>query len=136
MLEPLNPPHIPRAWDFFGHPRAWSIGERAWDMFGFYVEEEVPIFLNAFTAGDLVLVHVSGLVLMGSRTRVRYIPPDDQPYDPNDDTIHICCVCTVRAVRHFANQWFRYTQRKTKGRLLARLALPDTVRTHILSITE
>ena len=93
----------------------------------------MPIFLNAFTAGDLVLVRVNGLVLMGSRTRVRYIPPDDQPCDPNDATIPICFVCTVRAVKHFANQWFRYTQRKTKGRLLARLPLPDAVRARILS---
>ena len=61
-----------------------------------------------------------------------YFLPDAQ-HAENDGTSYAYAVCTVRAVKHFANRWVRHTQRKTKGRLLARLALPHTVRTHILS---
>ena len=57
----------------------------------------------------------------------------DGYHDDEDGTTYAYAVCTVRAVKHFANRGVRHTQCKTKGRLLARLALPHTVRTHILS---
>ena len=127
MLEPLNLPDIP-CWDLLRHPRAWSIGDDVWDIFGFLVEEDVPIFLNAFTGGDLVLARVDypHSHHRGSRTSVKYTLPDDE----DDHTTYAYAVCIVRAVKHLANRWVRYTQRKTQGRLLARLELPYT---HILS---
>ena len=135
MVEPLSPRRIP-CWDLLGRRRhEWSNREGGRDIFGFLVEENVPIFLNAFTGGDLVLVRVDyphGLHF-GAQSRVQYIPPYGQDGDDADDTAYLCDVCTVRAVKHFAYQWLRHAKRKVLGRLLTRLSLPESVYPAILS---
>ena len=135
MLEPLNLPAL-HIWDLLGHPRHWSIRENVWDKFGFLIEEDTPIFLNAFTGGDLVRVRVDYPHghRPGARTRVQVMSFDGVDDDVVDDTAYLCDVCTARAVKHFAYQWLRYTQRKSMGRLLAYSSLlPDSVLARIFS---
>ena len=139
MAEPPSAPE-PLCWDLLGHRRqAWSNENAARDCFGFLVDEGIPIFMNAFGDDNLVRVHVDyphGLHF-GPQTRVQYVPAIELDDDYADDTTYLCDVCTVRAVKHFASQWLRYTKRsirrKALGCLLARLSLPDPTYTAIIN---
>ena len=98
-------------WNILGHRRAaWAVSdeELSWDRFGFRVEEDVWVVMNAFWAGEIKIARVD--YPHGLHRGPHAVVKLDFDGEEVDRELH--GLCTTRAVRHWVSRWRRAVHRR------------------------
>ena len=119
-------PQVPLqvCWNILGHRRAaWAVRdeELSWDRFGFCVEEDVWVVMDAFRAGEreIALVDYPHGLHLGPHAVVQL----DFHGEKVDNLLHE--LCTTRAVRHWVSRWRRAVHRRRGAASASSLATPS-----------